>query len=78
MSQQVIVEKGIYCHSKTGNLYEVLGSALHVETNELLILYRPLYKNKNEFFVRPIDIFTEIIKLNGEMKPRFEKVEDRT
>lgn len=40
------VEKGTY---QEGYLYEVLGVALQAETNEPLIIYRPLYENEYEF-----------------------------
>jgi hypothetical protein len=76
MSEFPDIEKGIYRHSKKGQLYEVLGIALQTETNEPLVVYRPLYENEYELFARPYAMFTESVELNGEMKPRFEKVDE--
>ena len=69
------LEKGIYRHNKKGQLYEVVGVALQTETSEPLVLYRPLYESKYEIFARPYDMFTEIVELHGEMKPRFQKID---
>ncbi len=33
------IQKGIYRHNKTGKLYEVVGAALHTETEEWLVVY---------------------------------------
>ena len=71
-----IIEKGTYRHSKKGRLYEVLGVALQTETNEPLVIYRPLYENEYEIFARPYEMFIENVAINGETKPRFEKVND--
>lgn len=71
-----IIEKEIYRHTRTGNLYQVLGVALHSETLEQLVIYKPLYDSKYELFARPYDMFVEEVELGGAMKPRFEKVED--
>lgn len=69
------VPTGTYRHSKTGNLYEVLGTALHTETDEALVVYRPMYDSEYELFARPIDMFLEQVEQGGELKPRFEKVD---
>ena len=74
MNKFPAIEKGTYRHNKKGHLYEVLGVALQTETNEPLVIYRPLYDNEYELFARPYTMFIETVKLNGEMKPRFEKV----
>lgn len=71
------VEKGVYRHNKTGNLYEVIGSALHTETDDLLVAYRPLNGKKHnaDIFVRPYEMFTELVVIGGQKVPRFEKVD---
>lgn len=67
------ITKGTYRHSKTGNLYEVLGVALQTETQEFLVVYKPLYGHPTyELFTRPYAIFTELVELDGKMLPRFE------
>lgn len=70
------IEKGTYRHNKKGHLYEVLGIALQTETNEPLVIYRPLYDGEHELFARQYAMFIEKVELNGEMKPRFEKIDE--
>lgn len=76
MSDFPTIQKGTYRHNKKGQLYEVIGVALQTETNEPLVIYRPLYDNEYKLFARPYEMFTEVVELNGKMKPRFEKVND--
>lgn len=76
MSDFPQIEKGIYRHNKKGHFYEVLGVALQTETNEPLVIYRPLYEIEYELFARPHKMFTEMVELDGNMRPRFEKVDD--
>lgn len=67
-----MVKKGIYKHSKTGNLYRVIGTALHSETLEELVVYECLYENKkSKLWVRPISMFKELVIIQGEKIPRF-------
>ena len=68
------ISKGIYRHSKSGKLYEVIGIALETEIEELLIIYRPLYENEYELFARPASMFAETIVLDGKSVPRFQKI----
>lgn len=66
------IKKGIYKHFK-GKLYEVIGEGLDTEEMRMYVIYRPLYDNAQEFFVRPKSMFEEILP-NG--IPRFEFVRD--
>jgi len=66
------IEAGLYKHFK-GNNYEVLGVATHSETQELVVVYRPLY-GEQALWVRPMAMFVETVEHNGELVPRFEKV----
>ena len=68
------IEKGIYHHNKLGLLYVVLGVALQTETNEPLVIYRPLYENEYELFARPYTVFIELVEIDGKQVPRFEKI----
>lgn len=70
------IRKGVYRHNKKGRLYEVLGVALQTETGIHLVIYKPLYDDEHELFARPYEMFIETVELNGEMKPRFEKIDD--
>lgn len=60
---------GRYRHYK-GNEYEVLGVARHSETDERLVVYRPLY-GEGALWVRPLAMFLETVTVNGEPVPRF-------
>ena len=61
--------KGIYKHYK-GNFYRVIGMAYHTETNETLVLYNEVGEGK--IWARPLNMFIELIELNGKKVPRFE------
>lgn len=54
-----MLEKGLYRHYK-GKYYEVLGTAKHSETGELLVVYRPLYGEQG-LWVRPLEMFDETL-----------------
>lgn len=63
---------GKYRHFKGGE-YEVIGIARHSETDEYLVVYRPLYGDEG-LWVRPLTMFQERIALGGRSVPRFEYV----
>ena len=52
-------------------MYEV---ATHSETEEPLVVYRPLY-GERALWVRPLAMFEETVERDGETVPRFEFVE---
>lgn len=52
------IKKGKYKHFK-GNIYEVIGTATHTETEEELIIYKD---EKGNFWVRPLSMFLEEIE----------------
>ncbi len=60
---------GTYRHYKGGE-YEVLGVVRHSETNEPLVLYRPLYNNSGSW-VRPFNMFFEQVHHQGVSVARF-------
>jgi len=66
------VPQGIYRHYK-GNLYQVLHTAQHSETEELLVVYRCLY-GEYDVWVRPLTMFTETVEVDGKEIPRFELI----
>ena len=63
---------GRYRHYKGGE-YELMGVARHSETLELLVVYRPLYKDVG-WWVRPYGMFFESIEFDGRFQPRFDFV----
>jgi len=63
------VVPGRYRHYK-GNYYEVVGVARHSETDEQLVVYRPLYGERG-LWVRPLGMFQEEVPVEGRMEPRF-------
>ena len=63
---------GRYRHFKGGE-YEVLGVARHSETDERLVVYRPLY-GEGGLWVRPVAMFLETVEHDGRTVPRFERV----
>ncbi|MFM8273245.1 MAG: DUF1653 domain-containing protein [Gemmata sp.] len=64
---------GRYRHYKGGE-YEVVGVARHSETEERLVVYRPLY-GEGGLWVRPLAMFLETVTHNGATVPRFARVE---
>jgi hypothetical protein len=64
------VKSGRYRHYK-GREYQVLGVARHSETEEELVVYRPLY-GKGELWVRPLQMFLEVVAKGNGVVPRFE------
>ncbi|MFK8047141.1 MAG: DUF1653 domain-containing protein [Halioglobus sp.] len=66
------LKPGKYRHYKGGE-YQVQGVARHSETEELLVVYRPLY-GEGDLWVRPLTMFTEQVQHEGQLLPRFEYV----
>lgn len=63
------LQVGKYQHYK-GNFYQVEDIAIHSETEEEMVLYRPLY-GAGLLWVRPLTMFLEDIEINGKSQPRF-------
>ena len=63
------IRPGRYRHFK-GNEYEVLGVARHSETEEELVVYRPLY-GEGGLWVRPVSMWNELVTRDGKTQPRF-------
>ncbi len=66
------ISQGIYRHYR-GNLYQVLHTAEHSETEELLVVYRCLYGDYS-VWVRPLAMFAEMLIVDGKQVPRFELI----
>ena len=71
------IEIGIYQHYK-GPQYEVIGTCHHSETLEELVVYRSLYDcetyGDRALWVRPLEMFTGTIEIDGKILPRFRKI----
>ncbi len=63
------VKPGKYIHFK-GNKYEVIGTALHSETEEEIVVYRALYGDGG-LWVRPAAMWNEMVEHNGRRVKRF-------
>ena len=48
---------------------------MHSETDELLVLYRPMYGDEN-LWVRPFAMFFEEVTVDGFLIPRFKYIGD--
>ena len=64
---------GKYRHFK-GNEYEVVGFAKDSETTEKVVIYKALY-GEEELWVRPYEMFREIIERDGKEIRRFTKID---
>lgn len=71
-----VIEPGTYQHYK-GKRYEVIGLSCHTETLEYFVTYKPLYDHQDQpdIWVRPYDMFTESVIVDGKTVPRFSKVD---
>ncbi|MEQ9567269.1 MAG: DUF1653 domain-containing protein [Porticoccaceae bacterium] len=68
------IKPGRYRHYKGGE-YIVSGTARHSETEELMVIYRTDYGDKSQW-VRPLQMFTETVEVNGKTLPRFEFISE--
>ena len=66
---------GRYRHYKGGE-YEVVGAAKYSEDPEkIFVVYRALY-GEGQLWVRPADMWCELVTVNGEQIPRFRRIEE--
>lgn len=68
------IKPGYYQHYK-GPYYQVLELARHSETEEWLVIYRPMY-DEASLWARPLTMFSEHIELQGVQVPRFRYLGD--
>lgn len=67
------LETGRYQHYK-GNFYDVIGVGKDTETEEDVVIYRPLYESDVAYWVRPLAMFCDMVIVGGVSMPRFKKV----
>jgi hypothetical protein len=65
-----VIPAGRYRHYK-GQYYQVLGTAQHSETGEVLVIYMTDYGDRSSW-ARPLSMFTEDVVIDGRQVPRFE------
>jgi hypothetical protein len=63
------LEIGLYKHYK-GNMYEVLNTAQHSESEEWMVVYKALYGDAG-IWVRPYKMFVSKVEVEGVMVDRF-------
>lgn len=73
MSKELKIGK--YKHYK-GNFYQVEGIAIHSETEEKMVVYRPLY-GEGALWVRPLTMFLEEVEIEGKSQPRFTHIDSK-
>jgi hypothetical protein len=66
--------KGLYRHYK-GDLYVVIGGAIHTETEESLVVYR--HQDSGKVWARPAEMFFGTVDVDGTVVPRFTKMASR-
>ena len=66
------LKPGIYRHFK-GNRYELIGIASHSETLEPMVVYRALYGEQG-LWVRPASMWSEIVRKEDYVGPRFQYI----
>lgn len=73
-TEEISIHPGRYRHYK-GNEYEVLYTARHSETEELMVVYRALYGEQG-VWVRPAAMWNETVLCDGIPTPRFRYLGD--
>ena len=69
----------LYLHTKTRTIYDILHTAKHTETDEPLVIYRRLKLTENtpnQIWARPLSMFMGDVNIDGQLKPRFEKLDE--
>jgi hypothetical protein len=74
------IKLGKYRHYRTKKDYQVLGSALHSETYEPMVIYQALYDcekfGDKRIWVRPLEMFLGQVLENEAFVARFEYIDD--
>ena len=71
------IKLGTYKHFK-GDTVQVIGMALHSETQEEFVVYKHITGERageTHYWVRPAEMFLEEVEVNGAKVPRFKYVE---
>jgi hypothetical protein len=75
-----MIKPGKYRHYRTKQLYEVIGTALHSETYEEMVIYKALYDCEkfglHQLWARPAKMFLEMVQDKEVEVKRFEYIAD--
>ncbi|MEW9667773.1 DUF1653 domain-containing protein [Ammoniphilus sp. 3BR4] len=67
-------EAGDVYQSYKGNLYIIIGRAIHAETTEEMVIYK---SDGEMMFVRPLEMFQSLVHVDGQDMPRYKKIWDK-
>lgn len=67
-------EAGDVYQSYKGNLYIIIGRAIHAETTEEMVIYK---SDGEMMFVRPLKMFQSQVHVDGQDVPRYTKIWDK-
>ncbi|HJV45556.1 MAG TPA: DUF1653 domain-containing protein [Bacillota bacterium] len=67
-------EAGDVYESFKGNLYLIIGRAIHTDTREEMVIYK---SDGEVMFVRPLSNFIDSVQVEDKILPRFKKVWDK-
>lgn len=70
-----LIRAGKYQHYK-GGFYKAIGVAKHSETQEEMVVYKSL-DSEHQLWVRPLEMFQEILKIDEKPIPRFKYLGDK-
>jgi hypothetical protein len=65
----------LYRHYK-GGIYRALGVGRHTESEEILVSYHPWEPYDEGLWFRPLSMWFEEVKVDGQVMPRFQLIGD--
>lgn len=72
-----MVTPGLYKHYKQGDVYRVIGIGQDSGRELPVVVYEPTYEGAHApYFVHLVPDFEAVLEWNGEMVPRFVRVDD--
>lgn len=71
----IAIAPGVYRHYK-GTHYRVIGTGLHTETEEPLVLYYQC-DDPGKMWARPAAMFAETVLIDGQAQPRFTLIQEK-
>ena len=75
-----LVVGGVYQHYRNKQLYRIQSIGRHTETQELMVVYKPLYMAEtfqDSLWIRPLSMFCEQVEHEGIQVARFNLVEHK-